>query len=283
MKQLKRKTIKKLLTRKFLYQEYIMNKKNSYQIAKMVGCSNVTILKYLRIHSIKIRTFAEAALKGMLSPSAKYKLNQNYFESINTKEKAYWLGFLTADAGIIYDGHRLQLDLAIKDEYHVLKFRKSLKSNHKLFYVLHNKKYKSAMLSITNLKLFTDLTKIFSRTKMPLIDNKLISHFIRGVFDGNGCIMYIKDYKSPRFYGRVSLLGEQSFLEDLKTKLMSPCNNKTTEIGGIYELRLYGGYVFKFMDWIYEGSTDKIRLTRKFQKYRGILTQKKEQERLCQI
>ena len=45
----------KTLTKKFLYQEYIKNKKPSPQIAKEVGCSESTVLKYLKKYKIKIR------------------------------------------------------------------------------------------------------------------------------------------------------------------------------------------------------------------------------------
>ena len=264
----------KILTKEFLEREYIEKKKPSPQIARETGCSHVTILKYLRIRSLRPRNATECKLKGINSPSSKYKINENYFKTIDTREKAYWLGFLTADAGMIYDKHRLQLDLAIKDENHVLKFRKALKSNHKLFYTLHSKKYKSVMLSITNRELFDDLSKVFTRKNIPSIDQRFISHFLRGVFDGDGCVMY---FKNSKMKARVSLLGTFSFLEDLKTKLIFPCDKKVPDVGGIFELRLEGRFAFKFMDWIYTESTDKTRLTRKFEKYHQILKLKKKQ------
>ena len=44
-----------ILTKKFLYKEYILKKKSTTQIAKMIRCSHNTILKYLKKHKIKRR------------------------------------------------------------------------------------------------------------------------------------------------------------------------------------------------------------------------------------
>lgn len=48
------------LTRKFLYKEYVVNKKSCQQIASRVGCSISTIWRDLKIDSISLRTTSEA-------------------------------------------------------------------------------------------------------------------------------------------------------------------------------------------------------------------------------
>ena len=50
----------KILTKKFLTKEYIVNKKSTYQIAKAIGCVPHSILNYLKIHNIPRRTHSEA-------------------------------------------------------------------------------------------------------------------------------------------------------------------------------------------------------------------------------
>lgn len=57
--------------------------------------------------------------KAILSMAAKHKINQwsyneNYFEEINSPEKAYWLGFIWAD-GYITKTNCFGIELAIKD------------------------------------------------------------------------------------------------------------------------------------------------------------------------
>lgn len=57
-------TKKYIIAKEFLLKEYIDNKKSSVQIAKENNCSKPTILKYLKLNNIKIRTLSEA-FKGI--------------------------------------------------------------------------------------------------------------------------------------------------------------------------------------------------------------------------
>ena len=49
-----------ILTKSFLINEYIKNKKSTYQIAKEVGCSQMTVWNYLKKYNIPMRTDSEA-------------------------------------------------------------------------------------------------------------------------------------------------------------------------------------------------------------------------------
>ena len=53
-----------ILTKDFLYKEYIINKKSTVQIAKNINCSNSTVGRGLKQNKIKIRTRSEVR-KGM--------------------------------------------------------------------------------------------------------------------------------------------------------------------------------------------------------------------------
>lgn len=53
----------KILTKKFLYREYIVNRKNIYQIAKIVGCVPQTIWNNLKHYNISTRTISKAKIK----------------------------------------------------------------------------------------------------------------------------------------------------------------------------------------------------------------------------
>ena len=52
--------ILEILTVDFLYQEYVINKKSTVQIAKEIGCSGNTVRRKLIKYNIKIRTQSEA-------------------------------------------------------------------------------------------------------------------------------------------------------------------------------------------------------------------------------
>lgn len=56
------KNYSNILTKQFLYKEYIINKKSTIQIAKEVGCTPQTVLNYLKIFNIESRTSTETRL-----------------------------------------------------------------------------------------------------------------------------------------------------------------------------------------------------------------------------
>lgn len=62
-----------ILTKKFLIKEYIKNQKSTIQIAKEIGCNEVTVCNYLKLFKIKIRTYSESSKlinkKGKNSPN----------------------------------------------------------------------------------------------------------------------------------------------------------------------------------------------------------------------
>ena len=140
----------------------------------------------------------------------RYKVNHNYFDNIDTEEKAYWLGFIYADGyvrvrtryeGRPGQGNSFQMKLAVLDKDHLKLLRKCMGSTHKITYgesVTKNKQgklYTSHMCSIGvySNKLVEGLVSqgvVPSKTRIltpPKIDKKLYRHFIRGFFDGDGC------------------------------------------------------------------------------------------------
>lgn len=146
----------------------------------------------------------------------KYELNENYFEQIDTEDKAYWLGFISADGCIVSCSKetrslRLRINIHEKDEEYLLKFRDSIQGNMpiKKFKSNKGKRFESnqVKIDINSNKLCDDLINVgvgFRKTfdlTMPKVPQNLISHFIRGYFDGDGCICryLIKGTDSYRF------------------------------------------------------------------------------------
>ena len=115
----------------------------------------------------------------------------------------------------------------------------------------------------TSLKLLGVIENKSHNLQFPNIDPCLYSHFIRGYFDGDGCI--IKTEK------RASLVGTHPFLSTIKNILeeelsihfsLRQCRSKSVT----YELRVSGSHQTKvFLDYIYHQST--IQLNRKYQLY----------------
>ena len=126
----------------------------------------------------------------------KYDIDENYFEKIDSPEKAYLLGLIYADGCNYTPTNTVTLCLQEQDK-HILEDIKEL-----LHYNAPLKKIKpkkeshqiSFVLTIHSKKISTDLTalgvmqnKTFKIT-FPDINKDLFSHFIRGYFDGDGCI-----------------------------------------------------------------------------------------------
>lgn len=97
------------------------------------------------------------------------------------------------------------------------------------------------------------------------LSKELISHFIRGYLDGDGCI-YFKDR-----YCTSTIIGTDEFCNAIKDIVMNvldinisiydACNNGTTKV-----LTVYGrNQVKTFLDWIYKDAD--MYLERKHQKY----------------
>ena len=52
------------------------------------------------------------------------KFNENVFDSVDTEEKAYWLGFIFADGYISSRDYSFELSLSSVDTEHLVKFNK---------------------------------------------------------------------------------------------------------------------------------------------------------------
>lgn len=70
-------------------------------------------------------------LPGGREGSRKYTLNYEYFDDIRTPDQAYWLGFITADGGVVKNSktYSLRLELAECDVEHVQFFAQAMGSN----------------------------------------------------------------------------------------------------------------------------------------------------------
>lgn len=208
----------------------------------------------------------------------KYKVNENYFEQINTPEKAYWLGFLYTD-GCNYKSKKragvVIFSLQAQDKDAVFNLKKALDSEHPISFV--KKGGGQYRLSISSGKLSRDLVKlgcIPAKSKIlqfPTFDQvpkHLMRHFLRGCVDGDGSIMCTNKKRRTNTIGFTG--SAENFIDGfikyvfdntgvLFRKYMGNFNGWELKIGG----RL--GCI-KFLDWLYEES-EGLRLERKYNKY----------------
>ena len=171
--------------------QYILLK-NIHKVAKHFNVSSTTISRIIKSN-------------GIILTNRRYKVNESYFDNINTEEKAYWLGFLYAD-GYIRErksGNSLEMKLSVKDLEHLILFRECVGSNHLIKESQSKVKYKGGV-SISNMvhlamyssKIVESIKRqgVHSRKtftiERPNIEKKMIPHFIRGYFDGDGSFSF---------------------------------------------------------------------------------------------
>lgn len=123
------------------------------------------------------------------------KLNTGYFRDIDTKEKAYWFGFICADGRINNLGTQLTLHLAIRDEDQIDRFAKAVSADasEKKYYGPYETSGKSVMLYINNPEFVGHLvTKGCDKDKtsnltLPTLENDSFNQaFLMGFYDGDG-------------------------------------------------------------------------------------------------
>lgn len=169
---------------------------------------------------------------------SKYRINENYFDSIDTEQKAYWLGFLYADGYNNEDHREITVRLHIKDESHLLKLRDELFPDHdKPLYYPPNKT--ACELAVYNVHMCEALrlngcmqAKSFKvRFPFEIITKDLYSHFIRGVFDGDGCIstsvLNTGEHKTV-----FSIIGYNLFMQEINHILSESCDLNENKLIG---------------------------------------------------
>lgn len=267
--------------------KYILDTETEKEIIqkKNQGISNSTLMKEYNIKYHMIYQILKRNGRSKIVANKKYEVDDNYFENLNTEEKAYWLGFLYADGYVRMHKNRsgeLKLKLAIDDKNHIELFKKCIKSTHIIKDMesslkVNNKTYISqcSSISIYNTKIVSDLFELGCLNKktkkltFPDINTNLINHFIRGYFDGDGSISYGETSICMNFVSGSFLL-----LEKISEILNYYTNCKVANLVGGSENFKYLNYtsfddILKIYNYLYFDST--IYLYRKKAKFDYII------------
>lgn len=244
-------------------QEIIQKYKNGYSLCKLskeYSITKQTLHEKLVLNGITIRTKEEAHVSKMV--------DNNFFSSIDTPEKAYILGFAFADGSISPNREKqttycFSLSIMESDKYLLENIKKIMNCTHAIQVTNNNNRYSTnnqCHLGITSKQIYQDLLKLGMDTKehIPNMSQNLIPHFIRGYFDGDGCVSV-----SKRNDIEIKILGTESFLNELNQYINFSCVRYKK---GIYEIRKGGvNNALRFYKYIYQDAT--IYLKRKFYKF----------------
>lgn len=200
---------------------------NTVQIARTYKVSPSSINKRLRWCSVPIRKAEESFRKNV---------NHNFFDAINTEEKAYWLGMLAADGNVGDKRSSITLSLSEMDSHHVQKFAAAVASEHTvgLHRITGSSKYRCDCTFISH-QMKASLAKhgVVPRKTYTLqwchsVPDELKRHYVRGFFDGDGSV-YSDGQSSPSL---VITIGTASyeFAKELRLYLIRECGMRDTRI-----------------------------------------------------
>lgn len=126
------------------------------------------------------------------------ELDESKFSSINDEETAYFLGLIYSDGNIhkspIWESYTISITQSEKDKDIVEKFKNFLHTGKKIAESeIKGSKYYT--LTVNSKEIYKNLYQNGVKEKKSLIiefptyiENSLMRHFIRGYFDGDGCI-----------------------------------------------------------------------------------------------
>ena len=172
------------------------------QIGKKIKLTNPNVVRYLDI------IYGKSREKRFIYGPSKYTLTEDFFEIIDTEAKAYFLGLLAADGNLSKSQNSVRISLHEKDKKILETFRKHLKYTKPLTFLKKSKinwnRADQYILEVSS-SIFRKTLEKYGLTpnksltlKFPNnVPKEFLNHYIRGYFDGDGCIYIDKNFSKP--------------------------------------------------------------------------------------
>ena len=250
-----------------LFEMYETGNYSANQLTQYFPISSVAINNLLRRNGYKAKSPSEL--------KRKYPIVEDFFDIIDTEEKAYILGLLYADGYNQTERNSVSLGLKEDDKEILEKMTELIQPTKPLLCLnLSNARKRVGFENAQNQYRLVIANKHISERLVELgcgkakthnlifpteeqVPSHLIRHFIRGYFDGDGSVSGDKQ-KQISFVGTVNFLKplQQILMEELgfsETKLDRRHKERDNEIRS---LRYCGiNQCIKFRDWLYEDVT----------------------------
>lgn len=208
----------------------------------------------------------------------RYHVNDNYFKKWSSN-MAYILGFWFADGYISKkkgcNTYIFSITQNEKDKYLLEKILKEMKSN---YYLQYTKKHHCYSFKVCSKIIYNDIIRLGGKerksldVKFPNVPKKYLPDFVRGLWDGDGCITY---NKRQQFYNSNYVCGSKDFIEQLHAVLKKnifkgngDCldGSLTLQPSGVYRLLFGRDDTIRLKNFMYQGSMkDKLMLKRKYE------------------
>lgn len=270
------------------YKKYIFSEEQKDLVAKLYGelGSSVDVGKLFNVgHKVITKILAEKGIDRTAQKRRQYKINEHYFDKIDTPNKAYILGFLYADGSNCMSKGTITMSLEEKDKNILEQIRNEIGSERPLEFLDYSNKhdfgytyknqYRLLLFSSYMCKTLEAIGMVPNKSlsvKFPMLTDELNRHFIRGLFDGDGSICRAQ-YKNRQSYQHTltitsTLMVCEKLVDIIETVLDINCHiYDASNHNGITKVFNISGknQIKKFMDWIYDGAD--LKLQRKYDRY----------------
>ena len=202
-----------------LETEHLKNKMSLIDISKKLNINYRTLYYGFKRRNIEITLYDVNRRK--------YDVNDNFFQSIDTEDKAYILGILLAD-GYIHKGNTVCIKLKEEDILTIEYIKSMLCPTKPIFNdksIRGDKVFKAKKLEVCSEQLCKDLKKLgmvprkTGIEKFPLLREDMYPHFVRGFFDGDGSVSKKSNMGPAKSYQFYICCTNKQFLRDMRNKL----------------------------------------------------------------
>lgn len=202
---------------------------------------------------------------------------ENYFSTIDTEHKAYFLGLIIADGNVFItsSGNRqasISITLDEEDKYILEEFKRDLKINTSVA----SDGRGCYQIAVRSNKIAKDLSKYgvvpnkSLITYLPTVDKEFMPHLIRGIMDGDGSI-FMKN-TDKKFIHAISFCGSNRLMSNISSYLYDNLSLDTKPTVYNYSDRVLSEIkiqkksdILRLGNWIYDNSS--IYLLRKRENY----------------
>ena len=211
---------------------YVDEKLSATKIGKMYKVSHTAILDCMERHGVARRTKSQCGQEMRI-----YTQNEDYFERIDTPGKSYMLGFLYADGYNFTPKNVVTLKIQERDRKVLDLLARDVGTD---FKIITKEPEGCGVQNLCTLrfqgkKISQDLEKLgLVRAKSLIlkfptsdqVPDYLLHHFVRGYFDGDGCICLPKG--DPTF-ARISMCVSLDFCLELQ-KVLAKIGARTSYV-----------------------------------------------------
>lgn len=237
-----------------------------YTELKIQKLTRLQIANYFKIPEWKLKKHISQNGWGAKRPTIGNILAFSEF----SEESAYWGGFIAADGCITNES--LKICLSYDDLAHLEKFKAFMKSTHKI--TINTDKYYRCEIGFKQETVLNDLRNKYNITErksliyeLPKLDNNSFRHFLRGYFDGDGCICESfsnKNSITATLY--TTITGSNSLIKSLYERIDLPGTIQFKE--NVSVIKYNTNSSFELLDYMYSDSS--IYLDRKFALYKQV-------------